>query len=69
MVTDADRNKQFMRAAQLGPGRLRRVISHVTSPALAHTSAPTVIVHGTPTACERRPDSSPPTNNARKSMT
>jgi hypothetical protein len=39
---------------------LRRTAHHVTSPAPAHIKAPTGMVHGTPTACERNPDSIPP---------
>ncbi len=47
MATDGDSDKQITCAAQLGSGRLYSMTSHVTSPALAHTSVPTVIVHGT----------------------
>ena len=40
---------------------LCKLAHHVTRPAPAHTSAPATIVHGTPTACDSKPDSMPPT--------
>ena len=43
-----------------GAGGLRRTALHVTRPAAPQTSAPAATVQGTPTACDRKPDSSPP---------
>ena len=53
--------RAFSRVKRRGPGGLRRTAHHVTRPAPAQIKAPTMIVHGTPTACDRKPDSRPPT--------
>src|ERR1017187_10057145 len=57
----AARAEQLQLCGSTGARGLRRTVHHVARPAMAQIKAPTVIAHGTPTACERKPDSRPPT--------
>jgi hypothetical protein len=41
-------------------GGLRFTVHQATTPAPAQINAPTAMVQGTPTACDRNPDSMPP---------
>src|SRR5689334_1364741 len=53
-------NAHLQPVAGAGVDGLRRTCSQVMRPAIAQTTPPDAIVHGTPTVCDRNPDSRPP---------